>query len=316
MQIFRGLDDFTPQWDSCILTLGVFDGFHRGHQELIKRTQKRSRRNQHARLLLSYEPHPDIVLGKRKEEQGAELFVYQEKLSIIQKFDLDAVVFLEFTPELAKMTAMRYLKEILLGKMRAVHLVIGYDQHFGRGRKGNYELLKKMSRRYPFHVERVPAITYRGTPVSTTRIRKLILTGDIEQANRLLGYSFFIQALVKRGSQRGRQLGFPTANLVIPPTKTVPFHGVYAGIAEWGNKKWKAMINAGPKPTFDSHEIEVEAHLIGFQGHLYGEVLRLSFHQRIRDQIRFSSPEGLSEQLTQDKSYVSKLKLKGFPSKE
>ncbi len=315
MIIVHELEHFKATWDSCVLTLGAFDGLHRGHQVLLKQIQKRSHRKKHARVLLSYYPHPDFVLGKRKGKSQVELFSYDEKLSLFQNFDLDAVCLLRFTPALAKISAMRYLKEVLLEKLHAAHIIIGHDQGFGKGRKGNYQLLKKMSSRYNYQVKKIEAVKYRREIVSSTNIRKHILNGDIERANTLLGYHFFIRAMVKRGEQRGRDLGFPTANLEIPASKIIPDIGVYLGYANWGDEYYVAMISVGSKPSFRSstntkkiaEEIIVEAHLLKFNKQLYGQTITVFFTKHIRDQIKFASPDELKKQLEQDKKLTLKL---------
>lgn len=312
MLVIHDLNAEQPEWESSALTLGVFDGMHRGHQALISQVQKRSRTSRgaepRARILVTYHPHPDLVLGKR-EAGRSELFTYTEKLALYQKFDLDAVVFLPFTKELARMTALRYLKEILLGKLRAKHIIIGYDQHFGRGRKGDYGFLKQMSRKYDFRVEQVGAVRYRGRIVSTSRIRALLAEGAVNQANRLLGHDFFIDALVVRGQQRGSTIGFPTANLDVPPTKTIPGGGVYTAVAELGKQRFRAMVNIGINPTFGQNQLSVEAHLLEFSGDLYGEHLRVFFLDRIRDEQKFDSIEALKAQLERDRRIAQKIKL-------
>ncbi|MEQ9366270.1 MAG: bifunctional riboflavin kinase/FAD synthetase [Leptospirales bacterium] len=308
MLVIHDLNSVRPEWESCALTLGVFDGMHRGHQALINRVQKRSRGSHGARVLVTYHPHPDLVLGKR-DAGRSELFTYDEKLALYQKFDLDAVVFLPFTKELARMTALRYLKEILLGQLRARHIIIGYDQRFGRGRKGDYAFLKQMSRKYEFKVEQIGAVRYRGAIVSTSRIRGLIEAGSVSRANRLLGHDFFIEALIVRGQQRGATIGFPTANLAVPPTKTVPAGGVYTAVAEVGQERFRAMVNVGVNPTFGNNQLSVEAHLLDFSGDLYGERIRLFFRDRMRDERKFESIDALKAQLQKDRVVAAKMKL-------
>jgi len=307
MQIVHDLNEFEASWESCALTLGVFDGMHRGHQALIERVQKRSRKNE-ARVLVTYHPHPDLVLGKRKDKRS-ELFTYDEKLSLFQRFDLDAVIFLPFTLELAQMSALRYLKEILLAKLRARHIIIGYDQRFGRGRKGDYDFLKKMSKRYAFKVEQIGAIKHHGQVVSTTSIRSLVERGDIPKASEMLGHEYFIQAMVMRGFQRGHTIGFPTANLDVPATKCVPGVGVYTAVAELGEQRFKAMVNVGWNPTFDGDRLSVEAHLLGFDSDIYGKYMRLYFRNRIRDEIKFDGVEALKAQLERDREVTTQMKL-------
>lgn len=300
MHIVKDLDGLDPFWERASLTLGVFDGMHRGHQKIIQRVQKRSKGARHARILLTYHPHPDIVLGKKKSLRGAELFTYDEKLALFQRFSLDVVVFMPFTRELASMTALRYLKEILLGKLRARNIVIGYDQCFGRGRKGNYEFLKLMSKKYDFEVDRIEAVKSKGEIISTSRIRKEIQGGNVSEANRLLGHDYFLTGTVVRGFQRGQTIGFPTANLDVAESKLVPAEGVYGAVCEWGGQHYRAMVNIGKNPTFQNEQLTIEANLLGFKGDLYGETLRLYFLHRFRDEMSFASVGELKVQLQKD----------------
>jgi len=285
---------------------GVFDGVHKGHQAIV---QKLLKKKADARVLLTYHPHPDIVLGKRKDPEMYELFTYEEKLSLFQTYLLDAVVFLPFTLELARMTALRYLKEILLGKLKAKHLVIGYDQCFGRGRKGDYAFLKKMSRRYPYTVDRVKAIRRSGYVISSSQIRELLREGNIEKATALLGHEYFVTGTVVRGFQRGRLLGFPTANLEIPRSKILPKDGIYTARAEWGGRSYRAMVSIGRNPTFEGKFLTVEAHLLEFDADLYGESLRLYFKKRIRDELKFSSVEDLKARMEKDREFTRKIRM-------
>ena len=309
MQVVHDIVDFQPTWNSAVLTLGVFDGLHRGHQALIKRVQRRSRFRSHARILVTYHPHPDMVLGKRTSMQGQELFTHDEKVELLNQFDLDAVIFLPFNMELARMTALRYLKAILLGRLRAKHIVIGYDQRFGRGRKGDYRFLKKMSYRYDYGVEEISAVKYRGEIVSSSRIRQAIQSGDVALADRLLGHDFFVTGVVSRRDQRGRQLGFPTANLKLPDSKIRPATGVYTAVATIGGKRYRAMVNIGTNPTFELNQLKIEAHLLHFNEDIYGAPLRLYFRDRIRDEEKFEGPEDLRKQLELDRKRAAALRL-------
>ena len=314
MHIVRELEDFLPFWDRASLTLGVFDGMHRGHQKIIQRVQKRSKGARHARVLVTYHPHPDIVLGKRESVRGAELFTYEEKLALFQKFSLDVVVFLPFTKDLARMTALRYLREILLGKLKAKSIVIGYDQCFGRGRKGDYEFLKLMTRKYDFQVDRIEAVKSKGEIISTSRIRGEIQKGNVSEANRLLGHDYFLTGTVVRGFQRGQTIGFPTANLEVAETKLIPAEGVYGVVCEWGGQHYRAMVNIGKNPTFKNDQMTIEANLLGFSGDLYGESLRLYFLHRLRDELTFGSVEELKAQLQKDQKSTERMSVPRYYS--
>ncbi len=305
MLIVHNIELFQPDWEYSYLTLGVFDGIHLGHQALLKRIQ--IQKDSYKRVLVTYYPHPDLVLGKRKDEYGTELFTYEEKLSLLQKYDIDVVVFLEFTKEFANTTAEDYLKKILIDKLKAKLIVIGYDQCFGKNREGNYNFLIEKSKQYNYSVEQVEPILYEGEVVSSSRIRDLIKKGDIEKANILLGKLFFITGTVVKGFQRGRTIGFPTANLDIPLTKVIPKIGVYRGYCEYGGIFYKAMINIGYNPTFNNQLLSVEAHILDFDQNIYGEQVKFHFVDRLRDEKKFSNILELKNQLEIDKNKTEEL---------
>ena len=220
MIIIHNLEEFEPGWESSVITLGVFDGMHRGHRALIERVQKRSQPEGRARSLVTYHPHPDLVLGKR-EAGRHELFLYEEKIALYQRFDLDAVIFLPFTKDLAQMSATRYLEEILLDRLRARHIIIGHDQRFGKGREGDFDFLEQRADRYGFAVEQIHAVKFMGAIVSTSRIRSTIEDGKVLAANRLLGHEYFLSALVVRGDQRGRRNQLQCFGHDMTPLRTI-----------------------------------------------------------------------------------------------
>ncbi len=307
MQIIQNLDKFNPEWESSVITLGIFDGIHLGHQALLKMLQKK--KDSFARVLVTYYPHPDIVLGKIKNEYATELFTYDEKLSLLQKYniDIDAVIFLNFTKELASTSADEYLKRILIDKIKAKHIVIGYDQCFGKNREGNHEFLLKKSSVYNFTVERIEPILYENEIVSSSKIKVLLKEGNIELANKMLGKYFFITGTVVKGFQRGRLIGFPTANLSIPITKVIPKIGVYRGYCEYGGKFYKAMINIGYNPTFNNQLLSVEGHILDFEQNIYGEQIKFHFESRLREEIKFKGIDELKKQLEIDRESTKTL---------
>jgi len=307
LQIVHDLNSFIPTFRSSVLTLGVFDGLHTGHQALLSRLKKRALPGQ-AKILVTYDPHPDIVLGKAKPHR-TEIFTYHEKLQLLQEFDLDVVVFLPFTKELARMSAISYLEDILIKKLKASHIIFGYDQCFGKDRKGNYDFLVSHSSKFNFTVERIGEVSAGGSIVSSSRIRSLVAEGNIETANILLCKNFFLTGTVVRGFQRGRKLGYPTANLDVPETKLLPAPGVYIGYAEWSKKIFRAMIHAGTVPTFGLDYITVEAHLLDFSEDIYGEQLKVSFVRKIRNIEKFSGMEELKARLENDRSIAATVEL-------
>ena len=306
MRVIHDLSAFSAPWEGSAVTLGVFDGMHIGHRALMKRLEKRSRPGL-ARVLLTYSPHPDIVLGKSDGKSRQEIFTYEEKLGLLQDFDLDAVIFLPFSRELARMSAEHYLKEVLINKLRAKRIIIGYDQTFGQGRKGDFTFLRSHADTLGYTVDRVTEIRHRGRIVSSSLIRELLAGGDVEGANELLGHDFFLTGTVVRGHRRGRTIGYPTANLDFSETKAIPGEGVYAGVVTSGGDTRRAMINIGKNPTFGQDYVTVEAHLLDFDADLYGEQLRVHFLHRIRDEIKFSGLKELKARLDEDAAETRRL---------
>ncbi len=307
MLIVHNIEKFVSDWDASSLTLGVFDGIHIGHQELLKRIQ--SQKDSYKRVLVTYHPHPDLVLRKRTEDYGTELYTYEEKLSLLQNYDIDVVVFIEFTKEFSNTSAEDFLKHILIEKLKAKYIVIGYDQCFGKNREGNYKFLLEKSKLYHYEVEQIDPILWNGEIVSSSKIRNFLKNGNIEKANQMLGRNYCISGTVVKGFQRGRLLGFPTINLDIPITKVIPKIGVYRGFCEYGGTIYKAMINIGYNPTFNNQLMSVEAHILDFEKNIYGEKIKIYFLDRIRDEKKFSGIEELKEQLIKDKSITEKISL-------
>ncbi|MDH5655399.1 MAG: bifunctional riboflavin kinase/FAD synthetase [Spirochaetia bacterium] len=307
MQIIHNLEKFNAPWESSVLTLGVFDGMHLGHSTLMDRLVRESHKQ--ARVLVTYDPHPDIVLGKNKTDSRMELFTYSEKLALLQQYDLDAVIFLPFTMELAAMSAEDYLKNILIDKLKAKKIIIGYDQVFGKNRRGDYKFLEQMSGKFHFHVEQVQAVRLEEEIISSSLVRKYLKSGNLDRANLMLGHDYCLSGLVIRGHERGSSLGFPTANIDIPDTKVLPREGVYIGTAEWSHEKFKTMVNIGKNPTFGENYLSVEAHILDFSEKIYGEMLKITLKERIRDEKKFSGKEELKAQLKQDREKAKSIIL-------
>jgi len=307
MQIIHNLDNFSAPWESSVLTLGVFDGMHLGHSALMDRLVRQS--HDQARVLVTYDPHPDIVLGKNKSDTRMELFTYSEKLALLQQYNLDAVIFLPFTRELASMSAEDYLKNILINKLKTKKIIIGYDQVFGKNRSGDFVFLQKMSGQFSFDVEQVQAVRFENEIISSSLIRQYLKNGNLKKANQMLGHDYCLSGLVIRGYERGAALGFPTANIDIPDTKVLPLGGVYTGTAEWSHSKYRAMINIGKNPTFGENFLTVEAHILEFSEEIYGELLKITLHERIRDEKKFSNPDELKAQLNLDLEKAGQIQL-------
>ncbi|RME89694.1 MAG: bifunctional riboflavin kinase/FAD synthetase [Candidatus Hydrogenedentota bacterium] len=310
MEIISDLTGFTAKWGPAVLTLGDFDGLHRGHRKLIERNIRTAKKQGYAPVLVTYEPSPKKVLGKLRSYQ--RIYTKEEKIIILQQFDLRAAVFIPFTEELAKTPAHRFLKEILLEKLLARHIILGYDHHFGRNRHGHYHYLKKAAHKYGFSVEQMKPVLYKRKVISSTRIRECLSEGKLADANAMLGDPFLIRGPVIRGKGRGKQIGIPTINISLAEDKMVPKAGVYFGIAKYGGEYYRALMNVGFNPTFANVNLSVEAHLLNFNKEIYGETVRLYFLRRLRDEKKFPSVEKLVNQIHKDIEKGRKLKVKGF----
>lgn len=299
MIILSDWQGYQSQWAESVVTLGDFDGIHLGHRELLKSTIEQARNTGRAAILVTYDPSPKKVLKKKKYD--SQIYTQSEKIAILQHYELDMAVFLPFDEKMARFSAATFLQEILIKTLKARHIIIGYDHHFGFNRRGNYRYLKAAAKKYNFEVNRIDAIEYKKEqPVSSTSIRALLRLGKVAAAKELLGYPFMIRGTVIHGMKRGRKIGVPTANIHISPDKVTPKEGVYYAIARYGNRDFKAMVNIGHNPTFDNDYLTVEAHLLDFDEDIYGEILCLFFMERIRDEIKFSSIDNLISQIKAD----------------
>ncbi len=287
---------------SCdVVTVGTFDGVHRGHWAVLEEIARRAAACGGRSVLVTFEPHPLEVVNPAAAPQL--LTVGDEKRAVLAESPVDEAVFLAFTPALAAMPPERFVREELRRRFDLKELVIGYDHGFGRGRSGDVELLRRIGREDGFAVDVVAAVTVDGHPVSSTAIRRAVAGGDLAAAARGLGRRYAVTGVVEAGAGRGRGLGVPTANLAPPhPKKLLPPDGVYAAYVAWRGERHGAMLNLGPRPTFGEASRKLEAHLFDFAGDLLGATVTIEFVRRIRDVMRFASPAELVAQLERDRA--------------
>jgi riboflavin kinase/FMN adenylyltransferase len=280
------------------MTVGTFDGVHLGHRQVLEEIAGRARRSGRRSVLLTFEPHPLRVVNP--QAAPPLLTLPKERREILAQSDLDVAVFFAFTRELSQYEPERFVR-LLLDRFRLDELVIGYDHGFGRGRAGDVNLLKDLGVKYGFGVDVVEEVDVGGRPVSSTLVRRAIGGGDLETAERLLGRPYSLIAPVVRGAGRGRAIGYRTINLEVPdPTKLLPPDGVYAVRVEWRGGSAGGMMHQGPRPTFDEAARSVEAHLFDTDQDLYGQEVKLSWVQRLRNIVSFPSAEALKAQLDKD----------------
>jgi riboflavin kinase/FMN adenylyltransferase len=287
------------------LTIGVFDGVHRGHQQIIKKLTTGAHANAAPAVVLTFDPHPASVLGGREIKC---LTLPEERAELLGNLGVDVVITQPFTKELSTVTAHDFMSR-LTRHLRLKHLLIGYDFALGKGREGNAARLTEIGTELGYQVEVVPAVSDESGVISSTEIRKLIEVGNVTEAARLLGRSYSLHGPVVHGDGRGRTIDVPTANIAYPRQKMIPAKGIYACWAHLDGQKYLAAINIGTNPTFtpDKQTPNVEAHLLDFRGELYEEDVRLEFVERLRDELRFSSVDALLEQIWKDVEMTRKI---------
>jgi riboflavin kinase/FMN adenylyltransferase len=289
-----------PYVKGAIITVGTFDGVHRGHRDVIERLVARSHALKIPSVLITFEPHPLEIVNP----SAAPLLLTTdyEKLEVLAETGLDYVAVLPFTSELAAYGAEEFVELILRRRFRLRELLIGYDHGFGRQRAGNVEVLRTLGERDGFRVEVVdPVATADGHSVSSTSIRRAIAGGDLERACAGLGRLYSVSGRVVAGTQRGRTIGFPTLNLgAPPPRKLLPPEGVYAVRVQTPGGPVGGMMNLGPRPTFGDSATSLEAHLFDTSGDFYGAHVRIDFVKRLRETRKFAGAEQLTKQLRLD----------------
>lgn len=292
-----------------VVTIGTFDGIHRGHWEVLAEIRRRAQLSDRRSVLVTFHPHPLTII--RPELAPLMLTTPIEKKEILAESGLDYAVFLSFTPVLAKYTPRRFVEEILLGRIGLSELVVGHDHHFGRGRAGDVDTLRVLGRELGFDVDVVEPVETKGTPISSTQIRKALLSGDMASASEALGRPYSLRGLVVRGDQRGRALGFPTANLEVRAgeegSKLIPPPGIYAvrGIVRSGT--YDGALHLGPRPTFRGSPPTIELHLLDFHEDVYGEEVRVDFVSFLREIRPFESSEALIDQMREDVNQARKV---------
>lgn len=303
MQHYRSLEEVSLQ-DSW-LTVGVFDGVHRGHQEIIRKVTVGAHANEAPAVVLTFDPHPASVLGGHEIKC---LTLPDERAELFGQLGVDVVITEPFTRELSTVTAYDFMAR-LKRQLGLRHLLIGYDFALGKGREGNVTRLTEIGSELGYNVEVVPALSDESGVISSTAIRKLIEVGNVLEAARLLGRSYSLHGPVIRGDGRGRTIDIPTANIAYSHQKMIPAKGVYACWAYLNEQKHQAAINIGTNPTFtpDKQTPNVEAYLLDFRRELYGEDLRLEFVARLRDELRFDSVDVLVKQIWDDVARTRKI---------
>ena len=288
MQIYHRITEFPPL-KRPIVTIGTFDGVHLGHQKIIERLKELAILADGEVLLLTFHPHPRKVLYPEQKDLQL-LSTLDEKTLLLEKYGIQNLVIQEFTKEFAQIDHETFIREVLVEKIGVHTLVVGYDHQFGKDRKGSFKELKQLAPKYGFKVEEIPEQDINEIAISSTRIRKALLHGDVKDASHLLGYDYQVSGKVVKGKQLGRTLGFPTANLEPYDTdKLIPAMGVYAVVVEVFGNSYKGVLSIGNRPTFDNGERSIEVNIFDFDSDIYGENITIVFKEYLRGDLKFNS---------------------------
>lgn len=300
MQVHQGLEDL-PAFKHTVLSIGMYDGVHIGHQFIIHRLRDMAAKHGGESVLMTFHPHPRLVL--HPDDNSLKLITtIEEKAELLEKMGLDHLVIVPFTEALSQMEAEDYIRELLVHYFHPRVLVIGYDHRYGKGRRGDIHLLREMGNELGYEVDEIPAQTVDDITVSSTKVRQALLEGDIATANEFLAYPFTLSGTVIHGEKVGRSLGYPTANLHIDnPYKLVPPNGIYAVWVEVDGARYMGALSIGYRPTFTSEKKRcIEVYILHFDGNLYGKTITLTFAARIRDEKKFDSKDALIARMATD----------------
>ena len=306
MKFYRHIENFSTL-KNAIVTIGVFDGVHLGHQTIIDRMLEVAKETGGETVLVTFHPHPRMVLY---EDCKFLKFIHSRsrKVDILARTGIDYLIEIPFTKEFAQIGAKEFVQDILVNKIGAKHIIVGHDYHFGKGKEGSFEGLVEQGKEMGFTVEKVSPVKIDDITVSSTEIRKALHSGNINLANKLLGYEYSIMGEVIYGHQLGRTIGFPTANIEVPnKLKLVAANGVYACKIRWKEHNLIGMGNIGFRPTVNGNDLTIEVNIFDFNKDIYGDFLTVYFVDRIRDEMRFENLSALQEQLKKDEITVRKL---------
>jgi len=305
MEIIQKAKDFGRSFKNPVLTLGNFDGVHRGHQRIFQRVREKAKEIGGESIAYTFEPHPVQML--KPEREPFLLLPVAEKLRLIGETGIDVIVCAPFTKEFASLSAEEFVRHVLQEQIRVRQVFVGQNTTFGRGREGSVSLLKEFGQHFGFSVETVGAVEVGGSEISSSRIRKLIRQGDIRGAADLLGrYPVLIGEVIHGHGRGSKKLGFPTANLNTPAVLH-PKPGIYAVWAVHEGQRYPAVANLGWNPTFQDWKFSIEAHILDFDRDIYGQVLRVEFVERLRDEVTFHGPEELITQIKKDIEQARKI---------
>lgn len=301
MKIYSDLASI-PKIENLVLTIGSFDGVHKGHQALIKAINQQAKEINGHSGLMTFHPHPRMILQPAKKDSIQLLTTMEERIDRLQQTGLQNLFIVPFSVDFANMLPEQYLQEVVVNTFSPKRLVIGYDHKFGKNRAGNINLLRKYESTYGYKVQEIGRQQMNDITYSSTNIRNLLLTGNIIEANKLLGYNYSLQGVVTHGDKRGREIGFPTANIqLLDEEKLIPQQGVYAVKTTVNDQEYNGMMNIGFRPTFHGMNKTIENHIFAFEKNIYGYTVKVEIVAKIREEQKFENSEALQQQLAKDK---------------
>lgn len=309
MKIYQGIEQF-EKLEKAVVTTGTFDGVHIGHRTILNRLIEVAKKMKGESVLLTFYPHPRMVL--QEDAELRLLNTIDEKTQLLEKAGIDHLIIHPFTKEFSRTTSLEFVRDLLVNKIGTKKLVIGYDHHFGRNREGSFEHLKEYGPVYGFEVEEIPAQDIDDVNVSSTKIRKALVAGDVKTANNYLGHNFQLNGIVVHGNKVGRELGYPTANIDLQNKyKLIPAEGIYAVKVRLEDKSYNGMLNIGRRPTINSGngEVSIEVNIFDFKKEIYGEKIQLELIERIRDEKKFDSKEELIAEMQKDQVKCERILL-------
>ena len=299
MKVHHSIRNYEELDITSVLTIGTFDGVHIGHQKIIDRLNQIKTDKNNCSVILTFFPHPRIVLNHGNDFKM--LNTIEEKIQLLDKFGLDHLIIKPFTKEFSRLTALEFVRDILVNQLHLSQLVIGYDHQFGKNREGDFEQLKKYGELYQFGVEEIPVQEIKNIAVSSTKIREAVEKGNIEKANSYLGYSYLLTGKIVKGEGLGRKINYPTINLNIEENyKLIPKIGVYIVKTKVKGSIVFGIMNIGFRPTLDGKHQTIEIHLLDFDGDLYGNKMQIKVLKRLRAEQKFDSIESLTRQIQKD----------------
>jgi riboflavin kinase/FMN adenylyltransferase len=288
-----------------VLALGNFDGLHRGHLKIIERVKKTSNDRGGTAMAMTFDPHPPKII--RPDKAPKLLMTTEQRLEALQNAGVEVTVVVNFTYELSRLKPEKFVKEVLVEWLKVAEVLVGSNFLFGRDRTGNFSLLRRLGQEYGFRTDKIEPVRYKQFVVSSTRVRRLVSEGKVDEAAALLGHSYWLNGKVVQGEKRGRELGYPTANIVTN-NALIPPNGVYATTLEVGGISRASLTNIGVRPTYsDNDSLTIETYMLNHREELYGSLVRLGFVQRLRDEKKFNDIDSLRAQIKIDEEIGRRL---------